>query len=76
MPSHDHCYELWQMALLLLSWREAHTALPKTFYCLDAPGLGWLLQPKQLVRDFTRRAETPPVPLQWQNQPPVTLGQA
>lgn len=64
------------MALLLLSRREAHAALPQTLYCLGASGLGWFLQPMQLVRYFTRRAETPPVPLQWQNQPLVTLGQA
>lgn len=57
------------MALLLLSQREAHAALPNTLYCLGSPGLGWPFQPMQLVRDFTRRAEIPPVPLQWQNQP-------
>lgn len=52
--SHNHCYELWRMVLLLFSQREAqsHPALPNTFYFPGASGLGWLLQPTQLVRGF------------------------
>lgn len=57
MPSHNHFYKLWQMALLLHSQREVHAALPNTLYCLGTSGLGWLLQPLQLVKDFPSPGE-------------------